>query len=73
MLSIAYINNETPAQPQKVDDTDLRIKRRYYADFKKALKDQADLIKEVQKKVPGWVPRMPTDLEIKKAEATTPA
>lgn len=58
---------------QEVDDTDLRIKRRQYADFKKALKDQADLIKEVQKKVPGWVPRMPTDLEIKKAEATTPA
>ncbi len=69
VLRVAYIaNSESKKETApRVDNVALRIQRRYHADFRKALKEHAELIKEMQKRVPGWMPTMPTEEEMKKA------
>lgn len=58
MLSIAYISGPEQKQTKpNVDDVTIRIQRRYRKDFQKGLKEHAELIKEVQKRIPGWMPK----------------
>lgn len=75
-MRVVHIQGEELKFEHKKVDTQLervmhRMRRMQYADYQKALKENEAKTLEIQKRSPGWVPKMATEyLNDKKARAT---